>query len=244
MFLPSLLWRCWLGRTKDIQPAKNWVVGCWRGYLSGARCDLHMIQLMPLPLYLDSIKSTLVSPFRYRLTRILPDKWPFNGYCCCLNYYILDVPLWEVRNGSFLRKSMKEKYSETLRALVLCGLAARLCYSKAPCLRGSCVFAATCSMSTWSRTFWRRIGRFTRVTYFWCAVAWGRLSSKWLRLIHRRTALWRQTPWSTVRVNPSKERSAAGLFCMVAARVRTRGVNRLSIIRNSIDKTIIDYGWR
>jgi len=28
---------------------KNWVVGCWRGYLSGG-ADLHMAQLMPLPL--------------------------------------------------------------------------------------------------------------------------------------------------------------------------------------------------
>jgi len=30
---------------------KDWVVGCWHGYLSGARCRLHMVQLMPLPLY-------------------------------------------------------------------------------------------------------------------------------------------------------------------------------------------------
>ena len=38
--LPSVLWRCWLGGKKGIQPVKNWVVGCWRGYLSGARCRL------------------------------------------------------------------------------------------------------------------------------------------------------------------------------------------------------------
>ena len=34
----SVLWRCWLGGRKGIRPVKNWVVGCWRGYLSGARC--------------------------------------------------------------------------------------------------------------------------------------------------------------------------------------------------------------
>jgi len=28
---------------------KNWVVGCWCGYVSGSRCRLHMTQLMPLP---------------------------------------------------------------------------------------------------------------------------------------------------------------------------------------------------
>ena len=37
---PSVLWRCWLGSRKGIRPVKNWVVGCWRGYLSGARCRL------------------------------------------------------------------------------------------------------------------------------------------------------------------------------------------------------------
>ena len=37
---PSVLWRCWLGGRKGIQPVKNWVVRCWRGYLSGARCRL------------------------------------------------------------------------------------------------------------------------------------------------------------------------------------------------------------
>jgi len=37
----SLLWRCWLGGRKGIRPVKKlWVVGCWRGYLSGARCRL------------------------------------------------------------------------------------------------------------------------------------------------------------------------------------------------------------
>jgi len=35
-----MLWRCWLGGRKGIRPVKNWVVGCWHGYLSGARCRL------------------------------------------------------------------------------------------------------------------------------------------------------------------------------------------------------------
>ena len=40
LLLPSVLWRCWLGGRKGIRPVKNRVVGCWRGYLSGARCRL------------------------------------------------------------------------------------------------------------------------------------------------------------------------------------------------------------
>jgi len=39
-FLPSVLWHCLLGSRKGIQPVNNWVVGCWHGYLSGARCRL------------------------------------------------------------------------------------------------------------------------------------------------------------------------------------------------------------
>ena len=38
--VPSVLWRCWLGGRKGIQPVKNWVVRCWHGYLSAARCTL------------------------------------------------------------------------------------------------------------------------------------------------------------------------------------------------------------
>jgi len=38
--MPSMLWRCWLGSRKGIWPVKNRVVGCWRGYLSGATCRL------------------------------------------------------------------------------------------------------------------------------------------------------------------------------------------------------------
>jgi len=34
MVMPSVLWRCWLGNRKGIWPVKNWVVGCWHGYVS------------------------------------------------------------------------------------------------------------------------------------------------------------------------------------------------------------------
>ena len=37
-FVPSVLWCCWLGGRKGIWPVKNWLVVCWRGYVSGSRC--------------------------------------------------------------------------------------------------------------------------------------------------------------------------------------------------------------
>jgi len=46
--------------------------------------NLHMAQLMPLPLNvsLGSVKSRLVLPFWYRLTRVVPDKGPLSGCMC------------------------------------------------------------------------------------------------------------------------------------------------------------------
>ena len=54
---------------------KNWVVGCWRGYLSGARCRLAYGPADVTATHsLASVKSRLVLPFWYRLTRVVPEK--------------------------------------------------------------------------------------------------------------------------------------------------------------------------
>jgi len=80
VLMPSVLWRCWLGDRKGIWPVKNWVVGCWRGYL-GWGADLHIAQQMPLPLTVScSSKSRLALPswflpFWYLLTRVVLDKF-------------------------------------------------------------------------------------------------------------------------------------------------------------------------
>ena len=52
--------------------------------------DLHMAQLMPVhSLSLASVKSRLVLPFWYRLTRVVLDKGPLNGcVCVCFVPYI------------------------------------------------------------------------------------------------------------------------------------------------------------
>ena len=66
----------------------GWVVGCWRGYLSGSEvqtciwpswCHCHSLSLA-------SVKSRLVLPFWYRLTRIVPEKGPLN-VCVCVTYF-------------------------------------------------------------------------------------------------------------------------------------------------------------
>ena len=55
--------------------------------------DLHMAQLMPLPLTVScfsKIRIGLPLPFWYRLTRVVPDKGPLNG-CVCVCVCVLTI---------------------------------------------------------------------------------------------------------------------------------------------------------
>ena len=75
--VPSVLWRCWLGGRKGIRP-EWWGTGVVICQERGA--DLHMAQLMPLPVTVSCFSKTqLVLPFWYRLTRVSPRKGPLNG---------------------------------------------------------------------------------------------------------------------------------------------------------------------
>jgi len=71
------------GRQEGHPACKKLSGGCWRGYLSGvwsevqtciwpSWCHCHSLSLA-------SVKSRLVLPFWYRLTRVVPDKGPLNG---------------------------------------------------------------------------------------------------------------------------------------------------------------------
>ena len=57
--------------------------------------DLHMAQLMPLPLTVSCFSKTrLVLPFWYRLTRVVLEKGPLNGCVCVVvvvGYSILQM---------------------------------------------------------------------------------------------------------------------------------------------------------
>jgi len=57
-FCPSVLWRCWLGGRKGIRPVKNWVWGAGMVicYLEWG-ADLHLAQVMPLPLTVSSFSK-------------------------------------------------------------------------------------------------------------------------------------------------------------------------------------------
>jgi len=69
-----------VGRRKGTRSVKNRVVGCWRGYLSGARCRLAYGPAdATATMSLASVKSRLVLHFWYQLTCVVPEKGPLNG---------------------------------------------------------------------------------------------------------------------------------------------------------------------
>ena len=73
-----------VGCQEEHQACKNWVMRCWRGYLSGVRCRLFAYgpaecTASPNSIISCLIKSRLVLPFWYRLTRVILEKRPLNG---------------------------------------------------------------------------------------------------------------------------------------------------------------------
>jgi len=65
--------------------------------------DLHMPQLMPLPLTVSCFsKIQMVLPFCYRLTWVVPEKGPLNGCSYVILYTLFSVNLWffkHIQNG-------------------------------------------------------------------------------------------------------------------------------------------------
>jgi len=51
--------------------------------------DLHMAQLMPLPLTVSCFR--LVLPFWYRLTWVVPEKGPLNGRVCVFCHKVTKI---------------------------------------------------------------------------------------------------------------------------------------------------------
>ena len=84
-----MLWCCWLGSRKGIRPVENLSseVLTWLSVWSEVQtciwpswCHCHLLSLA-------SVKSRLVLPFWYRLTRVVLDKGPLNaGVCVCVDF--------------------------------------------------------------------------------------------------------------------------------------------------------------
>ena len=84
--LPSVLWRCWLGGRKGIRPVKIMSGGvlAWLSVWSEMQTCKWPSWYHCHSLSLASVKSRLVLPFCFWLTRVVPEKGPLNVcvYCC------------------------------------------------------------------------------------------------------------------------------------------------------------------
>ena len=73
---------CAAGRASGLQKTEWWGAGMVICLEQGA--DLHMAQLMPLPLTVSCFSKIQIGlPFCYRLTWVVPDKGPLN-VCVCV----------------------------------------------------------------------------------------------------------------------------------------------------------------
>jgi len=83
-------------RQEEHRACTNWVIWCWCGYLSGARCRLQTLCMWSswchyhtkTPPSLAAFKSRLVSPFWYRLTQVVAERRPLNG---CSSSIIISI---------------------------------------------------------------------------------------------------------------------------------------------------------
>ena len=85
-FIPSVLWHCWLGGRKGIRPVKKlewWVAGVVICLEQGA--DLHMAQLMPLPLTVSCFSKIHIGfTFLVPANPGSPGKRAVKRVCVCV----------------------------------------------------------------------------------------------------------------------------------------------------------------
>ena len=123
-----MLWRCWLGDRKGIRPVKNLSGGvlAWLPVWSEVQTCIWPSWYHSHSLSLAPVKSRLVLPFWYQLTRVVPDKGPLTG-CMLLNCSLLhrrhtvsnitDLTIW-ILDGHFLRS----KYMINLKTHINSGV--------------------------------------------------------------------------------------------------------------------------
>jgi len=100
LFMPSVLWRCWLGSRKGIRPVKKLSGGvlAWLSVWSEVQACIRPSGFHCHSLSLASVKSRLVLPFWYRPTWVVPDKGSLDGCVCVCVLSSLSVHiLWRVQ---------------------------------------------------------------------------------------------------------------------------------------------------
>ena len=108
--VPSVLWRCWLGGRKGIRPVKklSGEVLTWLSVWSEVQtciwpswCHCHSLSLA-------SVKSRLVSPFWYRLTRVVLEKRAVKRVCVGVVSFLTAHPEGEL--GAAVAQLARHKF--------------------------------------------------------------------------------------------------------------------------------------
>ena len=119
--MPSVLWCCWLGSRKGIQPVKklNSRVLAWLSVWSEMQtciwpswCHCHSLSLAP-------VKSRLVLPFWYRHTRVVPEKGPLN-VCVCV--FITMTYTWRILQRTWLQLKTVQRRCMWKNFYLLCSV--------------------------------------------------------------------------------------------------------------------------
>ena len=105
--MPSVLWRCWWQACKNWEWLAQWSV--WRElqiciWLSWRYCH---------SLSLASVKSRLVLPFWYQLTRVVQDKGLLNVRVCVLHS---THDTWQKCAGVFTLRCQQPRYNKQRRS--------------------------------------------------------------------------------------------------------------------------------
>ena len=109
--MPSVLWRCWLGGRKGVRPVKKLSSGVL-AWLSVWSKDLHMVQLMPLPLTVSCFsKIQIGSTFLVPAHLGSQDKGPLNK-CVCVHTTELKFILSHVRCADGLNKQQFTQWAD------------------------------------------------------------------------------------------------------------------------------------
>ena len=124
--MPLALWRCWLGGRKGIRPVKTewWGAGVVVCLERGA--DLHMAQLMPLPLTVSCFSKIQIG-FTFLVPAYLgsPGRRAVKRVCVCVSIQIdrsgtkTNWVRYQVKNGSQQTTNAPTTTPSVLAALLL-----------------------------------------------------------------------------------------------------------------------------
>ena len=81
-YFPSVLWHCWLGDRKGIQPVKSWLFICWWWQFDWSFACL-IAPVVTTTSITRSSNKTQNGDVLVPACPVCPGKWPTKFRCCC-----------------------------------------------------------------------------------------------------------------------------------------------------------------